>query len=107
YQLIIDNRIGPVEDVLMEEQEWQDLKERFDNEEERYVEVVYLPDDLSVSFADGQAMPNPYYPPWLMYLKAGLALLIGLGILAAGFANRNSRTRIVKHLNEQRDNSAG
>ncbi|MEM9345749.1 MAG: hypothetical protein AAGB26_03935 [Planctomycetota bacterium] len=102
YQLGIGDEYGPVEDVHMEEEAWLDLKKRFDNEGDRYVEVVYLPDDLSVSFADGQVMPTTHYSPIFVYLKAGFALLVGLSMLVAAYKNRNGRERIVDHLNEQR-----
>lgn len=107
YQVSVDDQFGPVEDVLMEDEAWQLLKEGFDNEGNRYVEVVYLPDELEVSFANGQVMPGTNYTPTFIYLKAGFSLLIGLWTLSSALRHRNVRELAAKEIQDQRSKTAG
>lgn len=107
YRVVVDDQRGPVETVRMEPEAWRALKAQTYAEDESYVEVSYLPGDLSVSFARGQEMPSGKYTPTLIYLKAGLAFFIGFSMLWSAYRHRSGREHdIVAAINEQRRRQA-
>ena len=106
YRVVVDDAEGPVEDVKMEPEAWDALREEVEYEVWPSVEVVYLAEDLSVSFAQGQEMPSSRYTPFALYTKAALAILLGGLMLKSAYAYNGGREKFAQALEQQRSKPA-
>ena len=92
YRVIVDDQRGPVERVRMEDQAWRALDEQIKSGETAYVEVVYLPNNLSVSMADGQVIEETSkFTRIIAYFGGGFTIFFGLLYFRLFYTFRNNR----------------